>query len=309
MGFRDRERVLERSADEPRYLVAGDSFVYGLAVGRDQAVCARLETLLRPAEVWNLGVCGYSTVQERALLAAWVPRAKPDGVVVAFYPNDLFENLFVGDMAVVGGVLVPAVLRDALSGEGVLRATEWELRLRRSRLYSLLTRAGLTGPVTRLFLAGVPDEARRRASEVQAERARSIATIYRSYFDAESREDESVTRAWKAAFAELDGLRADLEAARVPWRLAVIPDVDTVRWLLEGRDAGSDARPAVPWVHERLRGWASAASVPCVDLLDPFLRARDPLALYEPGAHWSEEGHALAAEAIAGAIREGSASS
>ena len=39
-------------------------------------------------EVWNLGVPGYNTGQELAYLEEIGPRAKPDLVIVGFYPND-----------------------------------------------------------------------------------------------------------------------------------------------------------------------------------------------------------------------------
>ena len=55
-------------------------------------------------QVWNLGVPGYNTSQELAYLEEVGPRAKPDLVIVGFYPND-----FSGDNSPSGaGVLVRA---------------------------------------------------------------------------------------------------------------------------------------------------------------------------------------------------------
>ncbi|MCB9665219.1 MAG: SGNH/GDSL hydrolase family protein [Alphaproteobacteria bacterium] len=95
LGFRDRERTHTPPAGVRRVLVLGDSVTFGWQVDGDQTFTARAEALLRtpdgapcPVEILNLGVGGYDTEQEAAVLSAWGPRLSPDLVVVAYVFND-----------------------------------------------------------------------------------------------------------------------------------------------------------------------------------------------------------------------------
>jgi hypothetical protein len=95
LGFRDRK---EYSLDKPpntfRILVLGDSVTFGHGTLDDTTYPYLLEQQLRKWrpdvnwEVWNLGVPGYNTGQELAYLEEIGPRARPDLVIVGFYPND-----------------------------------------------------------------------------------------------------------------------------------------------------------------------------------------------------------------------------
>jgi len=94
LGFRDRPR-LDGPKHGPRFLVIGDSVVFGGGVERDDGFSARLEYHLRStlsafdqAEVWNLGVSGYSTRNEVAFLEHRGLRHEPDFVILGFCLND-----------------------------------------------------------------------------------------------------------------------------------------------------------------------------------------------------------------------------
>ena len=99
LGFRDsRDYTLEKPADTIRILVLGDSVTFGHGTLDDTTYPYLLEQRLRAWrpdvnwEVWNLGVPGYNTRQELTYLQQIGPLAKPDVVVVGFYPNDFTGN-------------------------------------------------------------------------------------------------------------------------------------------------------------------------------------------------------------------------
>ncbi len=87
MGIIDHERSVEREPDELRYVALGDS------VTADAAWTLHLEHLLaasqgRPVEVFNLGVPGYTPVNEVALYRARGAEFDPDGVLLQLGLND-----------------------------------------------------------------------------------------------------------------------------------------------------------------------------------------------------------------------------
>lgn len=99
LGFRDRrDYSLQKPADTIRVLVLGDSVTFGHGTLDDTTYPYLLEQRLRAWrpdvnwEVWNLGVPGYNTRQELTYLQQIGPLAKPDVVVVGFYPNDFTGN-------------------------------------------------------------------------------------------------------------------------------------------------------------------------------------------------------------------------
>lgn len=81
-----------------RILILGDSLAFGLGVNDDETFPAVLEETFREngeaAEVINLGVNGYGTVQEFLLLDREGMKYRPDIVVVAFFlGNDIINNI------------------------------------------------------------------------------------------------------------------------------------------------------------------------------------------------------------------------
>ena len=101
-GFRDE---VIHSVPKPdsviRILLLGDSFTWGAGVAYDgiwPVVFERrcLADGLR-LDIVKAGVSGYDTRQEVLYLERLLPRYKPDMVVLAFLPNDLFTNLPIAD--------------------------------------------------------------------------------------------------------------------------------------------------------------------------------------------------------------------
>jgi hypothetical protein len=76
-----------------RVLVLGDSFTYGVGVEDDETFSARLEQLEPGLEVINTGANGYGTGQELLLLRDEGLAFAPDIVVLAFFWNDIRNNV------------------------------------------------------------------------------------------------------------------------------------------------------------------------------------------------------------------------
>ncbi len=93
LGWRDREFPWKKPAGAFRVLVVGDSFAFGTGVRRNHVLSGRLQEDLAaahagPVEVFNLGVPGYNTAHEIALLTHYGIRLDPDLVVIVFVLND-----------------------------------------------------------------------------------------------------------------------------------------------------------------------------------------------------------------------------
>jgi hypothetical protein len=92
-----------------RILVLGDSFAFGFGVADTESLFSRkLEESLCDTEVVNLGVSGYSTLQELLLYKSEGVKYKPDIVVLVFHENDFHENT----MAYSFGILRPIATVD-----------------------------------------------------------------------------------------------------------------------------------------------------------------------------------------------------
>lgn len=89
LGFRDDEESIHHS----EVLLLGDSFAFGWGVQKEEACESLLETLLS-RKVLNMGISGYSTVQEYLLLRrhADVVGATGKTAVFLFCENDFMDN-------------------------------------------------------------------------------------------------------------------------------------------------------------------------------------------------------------------------
>lgn len=133
LGFRDRERAVEKPPGVFRILVLGDSIAAGQAVREPADVFpARLEAGLTAAgmaaEVINFAVTGYDTRQEVALLEDRGLRFAPDLVLLAYCLNDTRQD--------DGGILAGLMAR----APGTRNMTQGRVnpRLAASALYRLL---------------------------------------------------------------------------------------------------------------------------------------------------------------------------
>jgi hypothetical protein len=116
-GFRGRP-LEHAKGSKQRVLVLGDSFTYGIGVEDDQTFSARLEQLEPELEVINTGANGYGTGQELILLRDEGLAFDPDIVILAFFWNDLANNVERPDIrfSVKDGQVVYPARRDGLPG-------------------------------------------------------------------------------------------------------------------------------------------------------------------------------------------------
>ena len=126
-GFRGlKEYSVEKRPDTYRVVVLGDSVALGYGVGDDETFSALLERELsrtRPAEVINMGVSGFGTAEELILLRNVGLKYDPDLVILAYFPNDPYNNAVSGLFRLVEGKLAesqestePAIyIRDRLN--------------------------------------------------------------------------------------------------------------------------------------------------------------------------------------------------
>jgi hypothetical protein len=85
LGFRDRERTLEKPPHTLRILCVGDSMVFGQAVAQEQVFTALLEKKLGTSfEVWNTGHCAYNTREEYEFLKFRGLSFQPDILLLGF---------------------------------------------------------------------------------------------------------------------------------------------------------------------------------------------------------------------------------
>jgi lysophospholipase L1-like esterase len=92
LGLRDHEYSQRKPAGTLRILVLGDSIAFGNDLQLEQTFPKQLERFLkphaRPIEVLNLGVGGFDTLGEVALLEHRGIALEPDLVLIAFCIND-----------------------------------------------------------------------------------------------------------------------------------------------------------------------------------------------------------------------------
>ncbi len=101
-GFRGREFALQKEPETYRTAILGDSFTFGEGVYFEDTYSEKLAQILqnesffknRQIEVLNLGVGGYNTTQEAALLDEFVSQLKPDLVILGLTLNDAEPYLF-----------------------------------------------------------------------------------------------------------------------------------------------------------------------------------------------------------------------
>jgi lysophospholipase L1-like esterase len=111
-GFRGPERPLAKAEGALRVLVLGDSFTFGRGVRYDDTFTAVAERALasepRPVELWNLGIAGYSTVDEVALLRELGLGFGPDLAIICFFLNDTRGGPTARGFDLVSGDALPA---------------------------------------------------------------------------------------------------------------------------------------------------------------------------------------------------------
>jgi hypothetical protein len=135
-GFRGiKEYPLVRTSDICRILVLGDSVALGHGVEDEETFSAVLErewSEEKPIEVINMAVSGFGTAEELIQFRHVGVNYDPDLVIVAYFPNDPYNNAVSRLFRVENGKLV----RDQ---DSFVPATYIRDRLYRIPMYSFLS--------------------------------------------------------------------------------------------------------------------------------------------------------------------------
>ena len=276
LGFRGSEVVLPKPPGRFRIVVTGDSLTLGWGVGDDETYAARLEQLLRnrfpdqDLDVINLGVGGYNTRQEVAILERNVPRLQPDLVIVGFYLNDVPEAL--ADEEPAGGktgIAAGKARADELMHLNPTPSGWWNRLLRRSRLLYIAGRA-----FNRMTGAG-------ERGQAQFEVELDVLA---------GRESPQIERAWNKIATQFERLRGLADAQG--FAVGIV--------ALSCREQIMDQSVSTHYP-DALRATASPLGFHVIDP-SPLMRdsriAKQELFIPYDRNHPSAEGHALIAQAI-----------
>jgi lysophospholipase L1-like esterase len=279
-----------------RVVVLGDSFVEGKQVGEREVFTARLQQLAeaagRPIEVINAGMGGYGTSDELLLWERVVTALHPDVVLIAFFPNDVRNNLERAWFDVRDGRVTQVAEPPRPRVRWLYEAQKWLVS--RSHLAYLVKNAALT-------LSGAAPDGR------EAESSRDAPNLV---------EDEEVflieppariARGWTLCLALLAELARRVEASGARCSVVLVPNryqVDATLWrrhtdrLALDRELFDLEQP-----QRRFVEWSLRTGIPAIDLL-PELRKRnhDNTFYYDDDAHWNEAGHRVAAEVLLGEL-------
>jgi len=318
-----------------RVLLLGDSFLEAYTVAlRDRVaeVAAKiLQSEHRPVEVVALGTGGYSTDQELLWLESEGFRYHPDLVVVLFCTNDIWYNnradyprgmkpvfRVKDDSLVLTNVPVPHPTASAApepeSPVGRFLAAK-RFAGRRSRLYRLAQRAvrrsvWLQSVMTRWGLMGGP----LGGAETSNGRV-TVPLEYTVFADRLSPEADSAVAVTERLLAEMQrqvrASGAQLVAMLVPPNEALYPPgAPQSTHFVRVPPFGDPYR-----ANERVRTICDRAGIACVDPTARFVAVAESLAprgrllVFEEDEHWNEQGHRVAASALADIVRAAMASS
>ncbi len=296
IGMRDDDVLVQKPAGTRRLLVIGDSFMEGWGVERGEMFTDRLETELAALypgeriEVVGAGVASWSPLTEWAWLKHRGLALQPDAVLMAFDATDLAGDSFYAHRLV----------RDAHGRPDYIRpgdqrvALPWpahHLAARWSYIYRYLDR-WLTKkfPVTEWdygFWADSDDvwAGIRSESELPEPKYSSYWTIPREVFRVTSEE---------------------LRRREIPFLLTMYPtgvETDSSCWATGRGTANFGPGMMPPRRFEYLDRIATEDAIPYFSLLPAFQADPEPSRLFYPyDGHWSPEGHALAARAVAAEI-------
>ncbi len=229
-GFRDRWRTVERLPHAVRVVALGDSVTFGAGVDASEAWPQRLEARLRAegrrVEVFNAGMIGWSTRQERLAWERILRPYRPDRVLLGVCLNDIPElNYNLGRP--------PQVLRDLHDRSAAVRLAVGSHRRRIQRVEQLFTRPD--SPVTRRALADFFAEVRELRASVEAAGSEFALAVFPFRFQVLPEAPAPTVQAEIARFCRAEGLAClDLLPALAP--LGEKGFVDYDHFTLEGAE-------------------------------------------------------------------------
>jgi hypothetical protein len=307
-GLRGPEVAVPKPANTFRALILGDSVVEGAQVAEEQTMAARLRTELaalagsRRVETVNAGVAGFGTGQQLLFLEREGLSYQPDLIVlVVTIANDPADN-------------------------SIDVAKRWKRSTDRRPYFVLndgqLEQLPFTAPPEESW-SGVRTSLRNTSVVFTAlelwwigkEVARAQGSVVPTT-DAErevylNETGEDWTRAWEVTDALLGRIKETADAAGVPLLVVLSPSewqtYDDLWPKLVG--SGDQARrrfsPEAP--NKRFAAIAMRHDIQLLDLRPVFraeVEAGAPLVIFRKDGHWTEHGHAVAAQAVGRAIEQ-----
>jgi lysophospholipase L1-like esterase len=268
-GHRGRAHGVARTPGKYRVLVLGDSFTEGVAAGEEEVFTHLLEASGRNLEVLNTGVSSWGTVQEYLYLREHGLRFQPDLVLLMYYANDRTDNCIPYSPGI--GPRPHAFIR-----EGAVEIAEDYDDSRFVRFLPPVPFRSFLSRNSLLFYALVE---RLWRPVRMAEYRRILIQEEKALVPEETR---------RIGLSLISRIHSLVAPKGIALAVVLVPS----RTIL--RQGGDE------W-YDEIEEFCSANGVPCLSLLDAMIRAqtqgRRPY--FENDIHWTPEGHAIAAEAIA----------
>jgi lysophospholipase L1-like esterase len=310
LGLRDRRTTYAKPPGTLRVVFLGDSFVEAVQVQQWQGVAERLEAELtastgRPVEVINAGVAAYGTGQELLLLEQEVYKYEPDVVLLLFFVgNDVTNNNYRLELWENNLKLALKPYWD-LDRQGNLRMIPGPPPNPPTGLVQSMRNCCLLYNVVE---TGVFNKLNQDYPRERLEAIGGLRTPLRGLYDTEP-EDEWL-RAWRISEALLARMRDQSQALGASLVVAGAPEwrtLDEPAWRQEVASARLDSgRLQISAPTDQLGTILDRLGVPYVDLLPPFQAATaaggGPY-FFDFDKHWNPQGHAVAAQALADALR------
>lgn len=300
-GFRDRERVFDRTSSAPRLLALGDSFTYGAGVSYDETFPTVLERALQSyapgAEVINLGVSGWGPSEEFHLMEIYGVKFHPNLVLLNFFiGNDIMRrrNTLVEEPIAVGGQsyyvhTTGNTLHDRFGPDRwylyhelnyLVKVIGNRLRLRQDEEQDP---AGFWVPFRsrHAYLKDIDER-----SEIYFKRDTALFQYH-----------------WQRTQGTLERMHQFLQEQGISFLIVLLPAQEQLDHHLQRELMAALGTTPEEYDFEKpqriLQAWGHEHGVTIVDLLPTFKQSPDPAKLYfYNDIHWTAEGHALASTQI-----------
>ncbi|MCE9589124.1 MAG: SGNH/GDSL hydrolase family protein [Planctomycetes bacterium] len=299
-GMNDSLIPTTKPPGEYRILVLGDSFVEARQVRREENFCKLLERQLatsqrRAVRVINAGVSSYSPLLCFLYFSRDLVKYQPDLVVLAFFSNDVFDDMRYTLAATFGPDGVPTAVQAGVPWINVDRghATEQGLRDQQALRMSLdmedswMSRHFYVAALARHFLA-----VRRMKNRFDQLPHNDEFFILEN--DPDLAELQRV--GWQLSQRYVGLLKSACDKAQARFVLTSVPIASQITGGSSYdhfffRDKPSDAD------HVNVRRIAQELGTPYVDLVTPLKNAGSGLYFPSDG-HWTPKGHRVAADAM-----------
>jgi hypothetical protein len=297
-GLRERELTLEKPPGVRRVLIVGDSFIEGAQVSDAELLTRQLERRLSEHtgvrhEVINAGVAAWGTDQEYLFLKTEGVRYRPDLVIGAFYTGNDVTNNSARIKRPDGPPRKPYF---ELSRDGQLRP--------RSFVPGAPRVEGTTDGLRRVSMTFGFLSAPLLADSLGEDQASTERQLVLHELPVYAQNTNSTwSDAWQVTEALLLAMRDESERAGAAFMLVNLPtkwELYSEDWArLRERHRLSDSGWDLDGPSRRLAAFADQQGLWHLDLRPAFRAAPGPRLYFNNDIHWTPEGHATAARAIA----------